>query len=122
GFVERGGTGGRLARGLRDAAALEKRIGHEAEDGGAWTGPGSGGNGRGRGSVELAHPDLLARRTGAADNLAAGGDPGARPETRRRLQPRHLPDASDRPQPDADALAQAPRRRPAPSALEGDPA
>ncbi len=37
--------------------------------------------------------------------------PGKR--ARRRVQPRHLPDAGDRAQHDADALAQAPRRRPA---------
>ena len=42
--------------------------------------------------------------------------PGAAP--RGRLQPRHLPHAGDRPRHDLDALAEAPRRRAAPSALE----
>ena len=65
-----------------------------------------------------AGPDLLAGRAGAADHLAAGRDQGARRSARGQLQPRHLPHAGDWAQtPDADALAQASRRRPAPRAL-----
>ena len=55
--------------------------------------------------VSAADPDLLAGRAGAADHLAAGGDQGARQAQGRRLQPRHLPHAGDRPEHHPDALA-----------------
>ena len=48
-----------------------------------------------------------------------GRDQRAGQRARRRLQSRHLPDAGDRPHHDADALAEAPGRRPAPSPLAG---
>ena len=97
--------------------------GHEAQIDRARAMPGGGAAGRRNRPVGAAGPDLLARRAGAADHLAAGGHQG--PERgqrgsapRGRLQPGHLPHAGVGPRQDPDALAQAPRRRPAPRALE----
>ena len=72
-------------------------------------------------SRPAADPDLLARRAGAADHLAAGGDQGAVRRARGQVQPRHLPHAGAGPRPDADALAQASRRRAAPPPLGPEP-
>ena len=81
--------------------------------------PGGGAGGRRHRPRHAADPDLLARRAGAADHLAAGRDQGAGRAPRGRLQSRHLPHAGDRARHHPDALAGASRRRPAPRALEG---
>ena len=66
-----------------------------------------------------ADADLLARRAGAADHLAAGRHQGSGHGARGQFQPRHLPHAGDGARHDADALAAASRRRAAPPALDG---
>ena len=67
--------------------------------------PGSGAGRRRHRSGDTAHPDLLARRAGATDHLAAGGD-----RRRARHQSRYLPAAGHRPEHHPDALARPSRR------------
>ena len=91
-------------------AAAPHRAGDEAQDRATRAVPGRGVDRRRHRPVSPAGPGLLARRAGAADHLAAGGDQGAGRREDRRGQPRHLPHAGDRARYHPDALAQAPWR------------
>ena len=121
GLLQAAGAARELRPGVGAVAAGQGGAVDEAQDGGPRTLPGGGAEGRRHRSRPAADPDLLAGRAGAADHLAAGGDQGARRRARGRLQSRHLPHAGAGPRPDADALAQASRRRPAPPALGRQP-
>ena len=101
------GTARRLPRGAGVDPAGAQGAGDEAEDGAQRALPGGRARRRRHRPRPSAGPDLLARRAGAAHHLAARRHPrpGAGDRTHRRLQPRHLPDAGDRPGHDADALA-----------------
>jgi 4-hydroxy-3-polyprenylbenzoate decarboxylase len=79
----------------RIAADLQEGAGHGAEGAPQSALPGGRAGGRRRGSRPAADPALLARRCRAADHLGPGDHP--RPGEV-APEPRHLPDAGDRPQ------------------------